>query len=157
MEDRTGADIRLFADAMLGRLARWLRVLGFDTAYEAGIADADLVRRALDERRMILTRDRRLPREWRISGVLVLRADDTLGQLREVLDGLDLRPHLRPFTRCSPCNEPVKRVSPADVSSRVPPAVRARISAFTRCPRCDRIYWRGSHTARVLRLLETVR
>ncbi|MHC5022799.1 MAG: CapA family protein [Planctomycetota bacterium] len=142
---------------MLGRLARWLRVLGFDAAYETQIADAELVRRALDEQRAILTRDRRLPEERRCSSVLVLDADDTREQLREVLDGFNLWPHLQPFTRCNRCNVTVRPVTAEEVSHRVPPAVRARVSAFTQCPQCARVYWHGSHTGRVLRILDQIR
>ncbi|MHC4992420.1 MAG: Mut7-C RNAse domain-containing protein [Planctomycetota bacterium] len=152
-----GAEARFFADAMLGRLARWLRVLGFDTVYEAHIPDEELVRRALAERRVILTRDRQLPGEWRVSGVLVLDSNATLEQLREVLERFDLWPHLRPFTRCTQCNAELRDASAEAVAKRVPRSVRARPTLFTQCPRCGRVFWHGSHTGRVLRILDRIR
>ncbi|MHC5002653.1 MAG: Mut7-C RNAse domain-containing protein [Planctomycetota bacterium] len=153
----TGPETRLFADAMLGRLARWLRVVGVDTAYEPHIADGDLVQRSLAERRAIVTRDRRLPSEWRVSGVIVLETDDVHEQLQSIIDRFDLWTHLRPFTRCTRCNTPLQPLGVRDASARVPPAVLERTTRFTRCPRCDQVYWHGSHTDRAMRALQRLR
>ena len=88
---------RFLADAMLGRLARWLRLLGFDTAYAERLADGELVRRAIEEERWILTRDRSLPQEWRVSGVHVLAAEELVEQLRDVVQTFRLAGRARPF------------------------------------------------------------
>jgi uncharacterized protein with PIN domain len=145
---------RFAADAMLGRLARWLRILGFDTSWEAHVADETLVRSAIAEGRIVLTRDRRLPEEWTVAPIVVLRAEDLRGQLGELGSRLDLPPHARPFTRCNRCNEPLLRASAARVAGRVPPSVAATHTEFLRCPRCERVYWEGSHVARMRALLE---
>jgi uncharacterized protein with PIN domain len=144
---------RFAADAMLGRLARWLRVLGFDTTWEAHVPDEALVRHALAERRTLLTRDRRLPEEWTRVPVFVLRAEDLRGQLAELGARFGLAARARPFTRCNRCNEPLVPASEAEVRARVPPAVRARQRGFLCCPRCGRVYWAGSHVARMRALL----
>lgn len=140
---------------MLGRLARWLRLLGFDTSWRAHVPDAELVRHALAEERVVLTRDRRLPEEWTRVPVVVLRSEDLPGQLAELAEHFALAADARPFTRCNRCNEPLEAASAAQIRERVPARVRARHHDFRRCPRCGRVYWAGSHVARIRGLLET--
>lgn len=134
---------------MLGRLARWLRVLGYDAAFDPGIADAALVKRAIREERAILTRDRALPEEWRIGELLVLESDDPLERLREVAGAYDLEWPRPLFRRCLECNEPLRDADPREVEGKVPDEVRRRHSRFTRCPSCRRVYWEGDHVRRM--------
>ena len=154
--DVAGAEPRFLADAMLGRLARWLRLLGFDTAYDAAIADADLARRAFEEGRIVLTRDRALPDEWRLPRVLVLRSETPGEQLRELARVFPLRRAARLFSRCSRCNAPLEEVAPAAVAARVPARVLARRPLFHRCRGCGRVYWAGSHVERIRRALDRI-
>jgi len=137
---------------MLGRLARWLRLLGFDTTWEA-LPDEVLVRRALAEKRTVLTRDRRLPQEWTLVPVCVLQAEDLRGQLAELGLRFGLAAYARPFSRCNRCNEPLEAATVEQVGQAVPDRVRASHHDFLRCPRCERIYWAGSHVARMRELL----
>lgn len=141
---------------MLGRLARWLRTLGYDTAYHDAIADADLVRRSLLEDRIVVTRDRRIPSEWRIDNCLVLRAQGSMEQLAEVVAALGLSRPRRLFTRCRQCNAPLRTVEPTDIADRVPPRVLERHHEFTECPACRRVYWHGTHAERMRAVLEQV-
>ncbi len=152
--EHASGQLRFSADAMLGRLARWLRVMGYDTRFDAGIADADLVRSALEERRVILTRDRGIPDRWRVPRLLLLEAEAPRDQLRELARHFPLEWRGRIFTRCTRCNDPVERVSPADLVGRVPESVLQTHERFRRCPSCGRIYWDGSHAARMRRALE---
>jgi uncharacterized protein with PIN domain len=145
---------RFFADAMLGRLARWLRILGFDTAYENHIPDALLVRRAQQEARTILTRDRALPEEWRVTGIYVVSAPATAEQLHEVVEAFHLAPAMRPFTRCSRCNARLVDAPPERVRRRVPARVLEHHDEFRICEACDRVYWAGSHTERMRRVVD---
>ena len=151
-----GNEPRFLADAMLGRLARWLRLLGFDTAYDAAIEDAEVARRALDERRAVLTRDRALPEEWRRPRVVVLRSEATHEQLRELAEIVPLRGAARPFTRCSRCNAAFDDVPRKAIAASVPPRVAATQSRFLRCRGCGRVYWEASHVERIRRALEAV-
>ncbi|HEY8495295.1 MAG TPA: Mut7-C RNAse domain-containing protein [Myxococcota bacterium] len=148
-----GAELRFAVDAMLGRLARWLRLLGFDAWYEGGVADEQLVRRALDEQRWILTRDRALPVEWRAPRVHLVAAETPFAQLQEVAAAFGLAARARPFARCSRCNAALVALAAAEAALRVPPAVRARHAQFRGCPTCGRIYWEGSHVERMRRVL----
>ena len=147
---------RFIADAMLGRLARWLRTLGYDTAYDDAIADEDLVRRAFAEHRHILSRDRRLFEEWHVSGGLLVESDRVLDQLRQVIEVFDLPPAAHPFVRCRVCNTRLEPAAAADVRAHVPERVRVRCGAFLWCPTCARVYWEGSHTERMRSVLDQV-
>lgn len=142
-------------DAMLGGLARWLRILGYDALYDPGMEDGALVRRAAEEGRWLLTRDARLPREWTVEGCVLVDADEPLDQLREVVERLGLRPsEERAFTRCTRCNAVLEAVAPEKVRGDVPERVHARHEAFRRCPECGRVYWEGSHVRRMRNRIE---
>jgi uncharacterized protein with PIN domain len=151
-----GGPPRFFADTMLGRLARWLRMLGLDTAYEQEIADGTLVRRAIEERRVILTRDRRLPQEWHVDDVLLVRSERTLEQLREVVDAFSLQENLSLFSRCGICNEILVPADRREIAERAPETVRAGGCEVRTCRSCGRLYWQGSHTDRMRRVIEAV-
>lgn len=145
---------RFLADAMLGRLARWLRVVGCDTAWEAHVDDAALVRRAIQEERVLISRDRGLAEEWRVPQLLLLSSEDALEQLREVFERFPVDWRAGLFTRCTVCNENVQPVEASTVADEVPPGVRGEQQRFTRCPGCNRVYWAGSHTDHMRQLLE---
>ncbi|MBI4540942.1 MAG: Mut7-C RNAse domain-containing protein [Gemmatimonadetes bacterium] len=143
-----------FADAMLGRLARWLRAVGYDTAYDARIEDVELVRRAVEERRTILTRDRGLPVEWWVDDYLLVESETPLEQLAQVVRHFGLDWSGRLFMRCLVCNTPLEEMAPEQARIQVPPRIAEGRKSFARCPSCGRIYWEGSHTARMRRRLE---
>jgi hypothetical protein len=145
---------RFLADAMLGRLARWLRILGFDTAYRDDWVDAELARRAFEEERVVLTRDRRLPDQWRLPRALVLASEAPADQLREIARAFPRVTGARAFTRCSRCNALLEPATRESVAERVPARVLREQTAFRRCPGCGRVYWEGSHVARMRRALD---
>ncbi|HEV2642947.1 MAG TPA: Mut7-C RNAse domain-containing protein [Candidatus Elarobacter sp.] len=145
---------RFVADAMLGRLARWLRVLGFDTVYDPPMHDTELVALASSEQRILLTRDRHLLRELRPQHALEIRTDAPLQQLRDVIEALDLIAPAELFTRCLVCNTPLSDVGDAEIEALVPPATRELPGPIRRCPNCARVYWPGSHVRRMRRALE---
>jgi uncharacterized protein with PIN domain len=145
---------RFAVDAMLGRLARWLRVLGYDACYDLAIADDVLVRMAADEDRILLTRDRHLLRELRPPRAVEVRQDDPLLQLRELVTALGLSPPSELFTRCLLCNAPL-RILPWDEALPLVPAGVRELPGFVRqCPSCGRLYWDGSHVRRMRAALE---
>jgi uncharacterized protein with PIN domain len=142
---------RFLADVMLGRLARWLRYLGYDTAYERTGEDADLVRRAQGEGRVLLTRDRGILRRWPSAGGLLVEGDRSLDQLRRVVDRFGLT-RLPP--RCTVCNGALTDLPRERAASRVPPYVARTQEPFRACATCGRVYWDGTHARRMSRLLE---
>jgi hypothetical protein len=139
---------------MLGRLARWLRVLGLDVLYDASATDAAIVARAAADGRVLLTRDGRLIRELRPERSLAVRSEVPLEQLAQVLDELRILPPAELFTRCLLCNEPLADVPLAERADLVPPSARALPGPVRRCPRCGRVYWPGSHARRMRRAIE---
>ena len=147
---------RFLADCNVGRLARWLRALGYDASYHARIDDSELVREAAAEDRVLLTRDRDLTKRRVIqTGVvraILIRDDDVTKQLRQVFAelGLELKEAL---TRCIECNSELESRMPATVAERVPPYVRRTQSRYSECPECGRIYWAGTHWQRMREVL----
>lgn len=135
---------------MLGGLARWLRVLGLDTAYDPALDDPELVDRAVAEDRVILTRDARLVRRRRAWNHLFVRSEVVDEQVAQVLADLGVAPDPGAlFSRCLRCNAPLREI-PADEAAReVPPYVARTQDRFRRCPECGRIYWRATHARRM--------
>jgi uncharacterized protein with PIN domain len=146
------ADERRFvADVMLGKLARWLRALGYDTLYYRDAPDSRLLGIALRETRTLLTRDARLALRAGPAGLRV-RADGVDAQLREVADACTLRAPA-PLSRCLECNGPLATRGPAEVRDRVPPYTLATQPEFRECERCRRVFWAGTHARGILRRL----
>ena len=148
---------RFVVDGHLGRLARSLRLAGFDTDYDARRDDRSLARVSVDEGRILLTRDRGLLKRGEVSHGHVVRASDPRSQLVEVLRRFDLGDRLDPFTRCLACNGVLRDATDAEVAGRVAASVRRRHRSFRACPDCGRVYWEGTHHAHLTRFLEDVR
>ena len=153
--ERRGEPVRFVADVMLGRLARWLRALGYDTVYRRDAADRQLLGLALREDRRLLTRDTALARLARERGLLI-RRDGLDDQLREVVDACGL-PEPGLLTRCLECNLPLERIGRSAVRDRVPPYTFATQVEFQTCPGCGRVYWPGTHAASILARLRPFR
>jgi hypothetical protein len=152
--------LTFIADAMLGRLAHWLRILGIDCEHDPQIGDEQLVRRAMDERRVILTRDSSLPDEWRILGIHLVAAKTPIAQLREVVGEFKLAAAVRPFTRCSRCNTLLVCTNADELRNlaqeRVPQGILQSQERFSRCPCCERVYWEGSHTDQMREVIDEI-
>jgi uncharacterized protein with PIN domain len=141
-------------DVMLGRLARWLRVLGVDTLYRRDWRDAELCGVAHRERRILLTRDARLAASRGAPPHLLLTENDLFGQLVHVCLALRIRPCARCFTRCTACNGVLSERSAESVAERLFPHVRATQRHVWLCQGCGKIYWGGTHPERIRSLLE---
>lgn len=145
---------RLLADAMLGGLARWLRVLGLDTAHDPSLDDPELVERAVEEGRVILTRDRRLVLRKRARNHLLVRSEVVDEQVAQVLADLAVDPAPDDlFSRCLRCNARLRDLPAEEAARAVPPYVARTQNRFRRCPSCGRIYWRATHAERMRRRL----
>jgi hypothetical protein len=146
----SGSDPDYFlADAHLGGLARFLRMLGFDTLHDQAMHDDEIRRIAGKERRVVLTRDRELLKCRDIVRGCYVRALKPEAQLREVAARYGLAPRARPFSLCLRCNLPLEPVEKAAVAAQVPQKVLSLNEAFSHCRGCDRIYWPGSHYQRM--------
>jgi uncharacterized protein with PIN domain len=136
---------------MLGSLARWLRILGYDTAYDRTIDDATLVERCRLERRIALTKDRRLVKRKALCDYLFIRGIHLGDQLREVLARTGDRVEDLPlFSRCLECNRALVEATPEEIRDRVPEYTYNTQTRFSACPHCGRVYWPGTHRSRIL-------
>jgi uncharacterized protein with PIN domain len=153
--------LRFIVDHNVGKLARWLRMMGYDSVFFEGPDDSAMVRQALAEGRIVLTRDtgimkRRVVISGRLKAVL-LGSEDPDEQMRQLLGSVDLLAGARPFTLCLECNAALVERSPAEVRDRVPPYVFRTQEQYMECPRCRRVYWRGTHWQAMKKKLEEMR
>jgi uncharacterized protein with PIN domain len=139
--------MKFVADAMLGTLAKWLRILGYDTHFDPELDDHQLVRLARAQDRVLLTRDRELAQRRGLC-VLLVSSEQLDAQLDQVLADLELEPN-RSFSRCPVCNTLLAEIDYETARARVPAYVARTHKTFKLCPTCQRIYWRGSHWQRM--------
>jgi uncharacterized protein len=150
-------DPRFVVDVNLGRLARLLRVLGFDVWWSSDADDATLAEVGLGEQRILLTRDRGLLKRRAITHGLFVHSQHPEEQTLEVIKRLDLGQRLAPLTRCLHCNGKLVAVPKDEVIDQLEPLTRQHYEEFSRCAECGRIYWAGSHHARLVGLVERLR
>jgi uncharacterized protein with PIN domain len=149
-------ETRFVLDTHLGRLAAYLRLLGFDTLYRNDFPDRELAQISSRERRILLTRDRGLLKRSAVTHGYCLRETEPRRQVVEVLRRFDLFGSIRPFQRCLCCNSGLRSVPKAAVHDRLPAATREQYDEFYLCPACDRVYWKGSHYDRMSGFVEQV-
>jgi hypothetical protein len=150
---------RFIVDTNVGKLARWLRMLGYDTLFINNIDDEELIAIGLKEKRVLLTKDtqimlRRVVISDRLKAILI-QSDDVKAQLLQVVRAMKLDQE-RKFTLCLECNEPLVPKRKDEVQELVPPYVFKTQSNYYQCPSCQRIYWRGTHWQRMKQEVETL-
>ncbi|MDP5291115.1 Mut7-C RNAse domain-containing protein [Oceanimonas sp. CHS3-5] len=148
---------RFILDVHLGKLCRYLRLLGFDTAYGNDFEDSHIIDRSLAERRIILTRDLGILKQVRVQYGYFIRATDPDCQIEEVLQAFELMARCRPLSRCINCNGEVEQVAKSQVASRLPDGTRRSYQLFYQCRTCGQVYWRGAHYARLMQKLARLR
>ena len=137
--------MKFIVDCMLGKLAKWLKILGFDTLYFSKIEDPELLALAQKERRTLLSRDNALLQKSRGISTLFIESEDWTIQLKQVLDDFNLWQEVSPYSRCIGCNLELKDLPKKHARNLVTPFVYARAKSFALCPRCGRIFWKGTH------------
>ncbi len=150
-------DPRFILDGHLSRLAAYLRMLGFDTAYHNEFTDEALADQAVRESRALLTRDRGLLKRKAIQRGYCLRATDPLQQLREIIRRFDLIHRVQPFTRCMACNGLLHDVEKSAILHLLEPRTRQFIHRFKQCDTCGKVYWRGHHTEQMEQIIHTIK
>lgn len=156
VRNRPLRDPRFVVDSNLGRLTRYLRLLGFDCLYRNDYRDAEVARLAHLDNRIVLTRDRTLLRRKIIDHGYFVRAVQPRQQISEVLRRFDLYRQARPFSRCAACNGRLLPVEKSAIADRLEPLTRAHYDTFSLCADCGQIYWQGSHYRRACALLDAV-
>jgi hypothetical protein len=145
--------LKFLADDMVGKLARRLRLAGYDTLYFKHIADGQMVAQARTENRVIVTRDNKLPDKFHLENVLVVGSEDPAEQFKQVVQAFGLDVNTYAFSRCLKCNQLLEPVKKETYKAEIPPRVYQLQDSFFRCPGCQKLYWRGSHFARLKEIL----
>ena len=146
--------MKFACDEMLGKLARWLRILGIDAAYKNRIDDGELIRLCREEGRILLTRDAGLISKNQDVESLFIYSDHHREQLLQVIGHFNIDPYESAFSRCILCNEGLLEVTREEVRDIVPPFVFQSQEEFWRCPRCGKVYWPGTHHDHMMKSLE---
>ena len=137
-------------DVHLGKLARYLRMLGFDCDYSDSRNDDELARISIDEKKILLTRDRGILKRANIDRALCIHSTVSEEQAAEVIRRLDLASSIRPFSRCTECNALVRKLDDGQIPADTPDGVKQWCTEYFRCPGCGRLYWKGSHADRMV-------
>lgn len=137
--------MRFIVDCMLGKLAKWLKILGFDTLYFSKIEDSHLLDLGHEEERVLLTRDNSLMEKAKNIRSLFIESEDWNAQVVQVLDEFDLWKDIRPNSRCIECNVQLKNLSKEKAKNLVVPFVYEYATSFAICPQCGRVFWQGTH------------
>ena len=148
-ENSKTSEARFILDNHLGKLATYLRMLGFDALYRNNYQDDELAEVAGKDGRILLTRDRGLLMRRTIESGYFVRSMDAPTQLVEVMQRYGLFDQIRPFDRCLRCNERLRRVEKIQILDRLEPLTRKYYNEFSICQKCDQIYWKGSHFERM--------
>lgn len=143
-------------DVHLGKLARLLRMLGFDTLYRNDYKDVEIINISVDENRVILTRDRGILKHNSVTHGYCVRSTKPIEQTREVLRRFDLFSQVKPFQRCIECNGIIDRIDKEAILSQLPPKTASFYDEFYTCLNCEKIYWRGSHYYRMKEKLDAI-
>lgn len=149
-------DTKFILDVNLGKLAKYLRFLGFDAYYGNTLDDSEIINIAGLEHRIILTKDLGLLKNKAVTHGFWIRSVHVREQLREVIEKLDIREQVRPFTRCAHCNGKLAVVSRESVLERLEPRTKRYFSEFRQCPDCGKVYWKGSHFKRMQKILDEI-
>jgi uncharacterized protein with PIN domain len=144
---------RFMADANVGRLATYLRLMGFDVAYDRHSSDKDVASFAAREGRVVLTRDHGLLRRKAVQWGRLVRSNDPIEQTRDIVRFFGLAPPSAPFSRCVRCNRVLSTVPKTTVLHLLQPKTKLYFEEFSRCPSCGRVYWAGSHHEKMLVML----
>ena len=148
--------LRFIIDANLGKLSRYVRMLGFDALYDNQIEDLELIRISNKENRIILTRDLEILKQNTVRRGYFIRSTEPKKQIQEVIQRFDLRSDIKPFSRCMECNGLLHGVQKQQITQQLDGETLSIFDEFFRCDSCKRIYWKGSHYKRMMELIEEV-
>jgi len=149
--------IQFIADMHMGKLAKWLRMLGFDTYYRRELHDPEIAERSANEHRIVVTRDLGLLKRNQVQLGYWVRSQNPEEQLVEVMKRYQLDVFMQPFTRCMTCNGLIEPVAKASVRDQLTDRIAQELDEFFQCQQCAQVYWKGSHYDRMVGLVESLR
>ena len=142
-------DIKFIVDINVGKLVKWLRMMGYDALLFRETDDGIMIKIALRQNRVVLTKDSQIMKRRVVTTgklkILLLEGDNSRTQLRRVVNALDLNYNFKPLSRCLVCNRLLVISDNDNISNKVPPYIFANQSQYRRCPSCHRVYWQGTH------------
>ncbi|MEE4197277.1 MAG: Mut7-C RNAse domain-containing protein [Bacteroidales bacterium] len=148
---------KFILDVHLGQLAKYLRILGFDSVYTNSLEDQEIIDQSLAEHRIILTRDYGILKHRKVTHGYYVRSQDSRIQLKEVIRRFDLKKKLKPFTRCSLCNGIIQKVNKGEIDHLLEEKTKRHFNHFYQCSSCRKIYWEGTHYEDILRFIQELR
>jgi len=148
---------KFILDVHLGTLAKYMRILGFDSLYKNNYKDEEIVDISLKEKRTILTRDRGILKRSKVTQGYWIRSIKTDEQIIEVIKRFDLKEEIKELSRCLLCNSLLRKISKEKVIDRLPRKVKEFHNEFYYCKKCDKIFWKGSHYTKMKGIIERVR
>jgi len=148
---------KFIADVHLGRLTRYLRMIGLDVLYENNFEDDEILKISLEEKRAILTKDRGMLKRNEVTHGYWVRSSKFKEQAVEIVKRFDLKKLIKEFTRCIECNTMLKSISKQEIIDELPPKVSKSQTEFSRCPSCKKLYWKGTHHHRMLSFIKTIK
>ncbi len=148
---------KFIADVHLGSLTKYLRLVGFDVLYKNDLSNDEIIETSLNEKRAILTKDRELLKNNRITHGYWIRGSGIEDQVKEVIERFDLKGNISEFLRCLECGSILKPVEKAKIEYRLPPKVKEWQDKFWYCEYCDKVYWKGTHYQKMLKFVEHLR
>ena len=150
-------EYKFIADDMLGKLAKWMRIIGCDVEYFPSITDKELAERAYTSGLIILTRDTLLIRRRKVrNNHFFIQSDSYKEQIRQVVKHFSIDPYTQIMTRCVLCNKPLIDIDKESIKDKVPAYVYETQNTFETCPSCKRVYWNATHKERVVKQLEEI-
>jgi len=149
-------ETRFIADVNIGDIVKYMRALGLDVYCNPTLSPREIIRISREEKRTILTKSRKLLKHRDVIRGIFIRPGTTVEQIRGIIDFLSLRGGMALFSRCLACNSSLVRVTKESVFDRVPPKARAFHEDYSYCSGCDRIYWQGSHFARIQKVVDEI-
>jgi uncharacterized protein with PIN domain len=148
---------KFIADVHLGKLTRYLRMMGFDVLYKNNFVDDEIVNLSLKEKRAILTRDRGILKRSEVTHGYWVRSTKIKEQLSEVIKRFDLKNIIKEFSRCITCNSVLNPISKNEIIDDLPPKVSEFQDSFSICPSCQKIFWKGTHHQKMLSFIQSVK
>lgn len=148
---------KFVADVHLGRLTKYLRIIGLDVLYENNFEDDEIVSISIKEKRAILTKDRGILKRNEVTHGYWVRATKVEAQAKEVLERFNLQKEIKELSRCIECNDLLEPVKKETIIKQLPPKVALSQNEFSKCPSCDNIYWKGSHYMRMLKFVQSLK
>ena len=146
-------ELKFILDVHLGTLARYLRLLGFDTLYRNNLKDEEIIKLSMSEQRIILTRDLFILKNGKVTHGYFIRSTNPKKQLPEIIRRFDLKEQFRPFTLCLECNGRILQVDKISIEKKLKPNTRKAFQEFYQCQSCMKVYWKGSHYEKMTKMV----